>query len=72
MPANLYEPYLNTASRLVRDPADKWFVALALFLRSKHDRVVLLTYNKGDYLYNELARMGVEILTPRELQEAEI
>ena len=71
-PTNQYEQYLDTATKLVKDPADKWFAALALSLSKKYKKVVILTYNKKDYRIVELQGEGITVLTPREMNQANI
>ena len=70
IPTSQYKQYLDTAAKLVRDPADRWFAALALSLSKKYKMVVILTYNKKkDYKNEELLERGIIVLTPRELQD---
>ncbi len=66
MPDALYDDKLDAASGLVKDPSDRWFVALALKLAEKHGMAVILTYNRKDYKVEELMKRGVRVLTPAE------
>jgi len=63
---NAYTRYLEEARRLVRDPADSDFAALALKLTEEHGEAIIITYNKRDYIVERLAEKGVKVLTPRE------
>ena len=72
VPTSQYHQYLDTAAKLVKDPADKWFAGLALSLSKKSKGVIILTYNKKDYRTMELQREGITVLTPREISQAGI
>ena len=67
-----YEKHLERAKDLVRDPKDAPYVALALHLREHYKQVIILTYNKKDYKYEELQRNGITVLTPMEMNQANI
>ncbi len=69
VPTSQYEQYLDTAAKLVKDPADKWFAALALSLSKKYKEVVILTYNKKDYKCEELRERGITVITPGEINQ---
>lgn len=69
MDVELVEPgeeALEEAVGFTRDPGDKHFVALALELRSRYREVVILTYNKRDYLQEELSRKSIRVMAPPE------
>ena len=60
------EEALAEALYYTRDPGDKHFVALALELRRRYREVVILTYNKRDYLGEELSGKGIRVMAPPE------
>ena len=61
-----YERHLGKAESLVGDPKDAPYVALALHLRGQYKQVVILTYNKRDYLQEELSGKGIRVMAPPE------
>ncbi len=61
-----YNGRLEEAKTLVKDPRDAPYAALALHLASRHGKAILITYNKGDFRVQGLARRGVIVATPRE------
>ena len=61
-----YQDKTEQARKLVRDPGDIDFAALALKLAEKHDEVILLTWNKRDYKIPELEELKVKVLSPPE------
>ena len=61
-----YRGLLEEAKTLVKDPRDTPYAALALHLASHHGKAILITYNKSDFLDQDLAKRGVIVATPRE------
>ena len=62
-----YGHKLEAAKKLVSDPSDAPYAALALCLAEKHGRAVILTYNRRDYKLEELEKHNIKVLTPREI-----
>ena len=62
--AEEYTQYLEEAEKLVNDPKDSPYVALALHLAQKHGRATILTYNQEDYKIKELEERGVAVRRP--------
>ena len=62
-----YGHKLEEAKKLVYDPSDAPYVALALYLAEKHARAVILTYNRRDYKSEGLEKHNIKILTPKEI-----
>ncbi len=62
--AEEYTQYMEEAEKLVNDPKDSPYVALALHLAQKHGRVTILTYNQEDYKTEELEERGVTVRKP--------
>ncbi|MEB3759507.1 MAG: PIN domain-containing protein [Desulfurococcales archaeon] len=62
-----YKKFMKKAVKLVRDARDSPYVALALYLLTMFSDVIILTYNKKDYLTSELESMGITVLSPADL-----
>ncbi|BAA79231.1 hypothetical protein APE_0278 [Aeropyrum pernix K1] len=63
-----YNAYMEKAGECVKDLADADFAALALHLSEKYKNVILLTWNKNDYIENCLKAYGVILYTPSDLR----
>ena len=60
-------PLIKTALRYARDPDDAPFVALALYLLMIYKDVIILTWNISDYKREDLERLKIKVLTPRDV-----
>lgn len=60
------KPLIKAALKHVRDPDDAPFVALALYLRRTYEDVIILTWNTSDYERDNLARLKIKVITPRD------
>jgi len=67
--SDVIKPFIKLALEHVRDRDDAPFVALALYLRRTHEEVVILTWNAADYKREDLERLRIKVLTPREVLE---
>ncbi len=65
--SDVIKPLIKTALRYVRDRDDAPFVALALYLQTMYDDVAILTWNMNDYMKENLERLGIKVLTPRDI-----
>ncbi|GBF09060.1 hypothetical protein apy_07850 [Aeropyrum pernix] len=63
-----YNSLMEKAGECVEDLADANFAALALYLAEKHEKVILLTWNKNDYNEDCLKAYGVILYTPSDLR----
>ena len=61
------KPLIREALRYVRDPDDAPFVALALYLQRMYEDVIILTWNTSDYKRENLERLKIKVLTPRDM-----
>ena len=61
------KPLIKAALKHVRDPDDAPFVALALYLQRMYEDVIILTWNASDYKRENLERLRIKVLTPRDV-----
>ena len=61
------KPLIKAALKYVQDPDDAPFVALALYLRRIYENVIILTWNTSDYKRENLERLKIKVLTPRDV-----
>ena len=59
------KPFIKAALKYARDPDDAPFVALALYLQRIYEDVIILTWNTSDYKRENLERVKIKVLTPR-------
>ncbi|MFA4669459.1 hypothetical protein QDY65_02730 [Pyrococcus kukulkanii] len=57
---------MRKRKKYVTDEADSPFVGVALLLKERYERVVILTWNIRDYLEEKLAKDGIFVTTPPE------
>ncbi len=65
--SNVIKPFIKVALKYVRDSDDAPFVALALYLQRIYEDVIVLTWNTSDYIKEDLERIRIKVLTPRDV-----
>ena len=64
--SDVIKPFIKAALKYVRDPDGAPFVALALYLQGIYEDVIILTWNTSDYKRDNLERVKIKVLIPRD------